>query len=127
MRAIYLGAELTQVTDRQGNSPQTPPWFTGKVWWRQSLTLTCSPTRSLRRPFSGPDSGSQLSYLEEQLIFCDSLNGLDKEVAKRQPLIYLLFHLLEHEGATLEEKGAKGLGSWGLGGKVRRTGPHVCY
>lgn len=71
---------------------------------------------------SGPDPGSRLSYLEEQLIFCYSLNGLDEEVTKRQPLIYLLFHLLEHKGVMLEKKPKNwGALDWGLRLQTRQA------
>ena len=60
------------------------------------------------------------------MLFCYSLNGLDKEVAKRQPLIYLLFHLLEHKGAVLRKKEPKDWGALVTGSKERKAGLHVC-
>lgn len=54
---------------------------------------------SQRRPFSSLDLGwLPTSHLEEQLVLCYSLNGLDEEVTKGQPLIDLLFNLLESKG-----------------------------
>lgn len=54
---------------------------------------------SQRRPFSSLDlRWLPASHLEEQLVLCYSLNGLDEEVTKGQPLIDLLFNLLESKG-----------------------------
>lgn len=110
---IYLRAKLTQVTNRQDKSPQVPPRAHGN-----SVGKT-EPQSNLFAN-SGPDPGSQLSYLEEQLIFCYSLNGLDEEVTKRQPLIYLLFHLLEHKGVMLRKKEPKNWGTLDWGSRLQR-------
>lgn len=55
-------------------------------------------------PGQQDSSAALTTHLQKQLVFCYSLNRLDKEVAQCQPLVDLLFYLLKHKGSMSEKE-----------------------